>query len=255
MIHSFSFAATPHIHFGVGQRVLISDLLKDFGSKVLLITGGTSFDASPLCSELYQHLSSSFTLHRETISHEPSPEWLDDVVMRYHAKHIDVVLAIGGGSTVGAAKAVAGLLPTADSVMAYLEGVGHHKTFAGITTPFIAVPTTAGTGGETSKNAVISQMGQQGFKKSFRDVTLVPKHIVLDPELTISCPTHVTAACGMDAFTQLLESYVAKGANPMTDALAWSGLQAIQRGLLAACDDGQNIEARAPCCMPHRYRV
>ncbi|MDQ6973809.1 MAG: iron-containing alcohol dehydrogenase [Mariprofundaceae bacterium] len=245
MMDSFSFAATPHIHFGAGQRALLAGLLKTFGSKVLLITGEVSFDDSDLCVTLSQQLSSCLTLHRESLSHEPTPTWVDDVVMRYHAKGIDVVLAIGGGSAVDAGKAVAGLLPSGDSIIAYLEGVGQNKPFAGITIPLIAVPTTAGTGGENSKNAVISVVGKNGFKKSFRDVTLVPKHVILDPELTVSCPAHVTAACGMDAFTQLLESYVAKGASPMTDALAWSGLEAIQRGLLPAFNNGQDIEARA----------
>lgn len=245
MISNFSFAASPHIHFGVGQRALLTDILKKYGSHVLLITGGASFDNSLLCQALKHQLASTLTLYQESLSGEPSPVWVDDVVARYHVSDVDVVLAVGGGSAVDAGKAVAGLLPTGDSVMAYLEGVGQGKTFAAFTTPFIAVPTTAGTGGETSKNAVLSVVGNDGFKKSFRDVSLVPKHIILDPELSLTCPAHVTAACGMDAFTQLLESYVAKGANPMTDALAWSGLQAIQKGLLPAFEDGQNIKARA----------
>ncbi len=245
MILNFSFAATPHIHFGVGQRALLPDILKKYGEHVLLITGGASFDNSPLCQALKHHLASTLTLYQESLSGEPSPAWVDDVVKRYHRQDVNVVLAVGGGSAVDAGKAVAALLPTGDSVMAYLEGVGQGKTFAGVTTPFIAVPTTAGTGGETSKNAVLSELGKKGFKKSFRDVSLVPKHIVLDPELTLTCPAHVTAACGMDAFTQLLESYVAKAANPMTDALAWSGLKAVQTGLLKAFEDGQDIDARA----------
>jgi len=245
MILDFSFASTPHIHFGVGQRDILPDLLRSMGERVLLVTGGASFDDSPLCQALQAKLSTSCTLTHESLSGEPSPAWVDDVVKCYHHQSIDVVLAIGGGSAVDAGKAVAGLLPTGDSVMAYLEGVGEGKHFAGLTTPLIAMPTTAGTGGETSKNAVLSVVGEHGFKKSFRDVSLVPQHIILDPELTLTCPADVTAACGMDAFTQLLESYVSRTSNPMTDALAWSGLQRIQEGLLLAVEDGQNIEARA----------
>ncbi|MDQ6952712.1 MAG: iron-containing alcohol dehydrogenase [Mariprofundaceae bacterium] len=245
MIKNFDFAATPHIHFGVGQRALLPDVLRSLGSRVLLVTGGASFDDSLLCQDMQEKLAALFTLYRESLSGEPSPAWVDDVVARYHGKAVDVVLAIGGGSAVDAGKAVAGLLPTGDSVMAYLEGVGEGKIFAGITTPLIAMPTTAGTGGETSKNAVLSVVGEHGFKKSFRDVSLVPQHIILDPELVLTCPAHVTAACGMDAFTQLLESYVSQTSSPMTDALAWSGLQRIRDGLLLAVTDGQNIEARS----------
>jgi alcohol dehydrogenase len=146
---------------------------------------------------------------------------------------------------VDAAKAVAGLLPSGDSVMDYLEGVGKGKIFQQPTTPLIAMPTTAGTGGETSKNAVLSVMGDEGFKKSFRHEDLVAKHIVLDPELTLTCSREVTAACGMDAFTQLLESYVSTKASPMTDALAWSGLEKVVSALPAAYEHGQDIQARS----------
>jgi alcohol dehydrogenase len=247
MNYTFSFASTPHIHFGIGQRQVLPDVIQSMGRKVLLVTGGQSFDASDICQALSQLLQARFDIKRVAVSGEPSPQWVDDVVATHQAWHPDCVLAIGGGSAVDAAKAVAGLLPTGDSVMQYLEGVGEGKAFAGVTTPLIAMPTTAGTGGETSKNAVLSVIGEHGFKKSFRHESLVPKHIILDPELTLSCPVSVTAACGMDAFTQLLESFVSIKANPMTDALAWSGLQHISKGLLRAVNDGNDIQARA--CM------
>jgi len=170
---------------------------------------------------------------------------VDDWVVQYKSFKPDVVLAIGGGSAVDAAKAVAGLLPSGDSVMLYLEGVGEGKTFKQPTTPLIAVPTTAGTGGETSKNAVLSVIGEDGFKKSFRHEDLVAKHIILDPELTMTCSKEVTSACGMDAFTQLLESYVSLKASPMTDALAWSALEKIVTALPVAYDHGDDMQARA----------
>jgi alcohol dehydrogenase len=246
MTISFSFAATPHIHFGVGKRALLADLIGVYGRKVLLITGSKSFDTSPLCQSIWHDLSARFEVRHIAISGEPSPQVVDHAVAEYHAWQPDCVVALGGGSCVDAAKAVAGLLPSGDSVMAYLEGVGEGKLFTGeSTTPFIALPTTAGTGGETSKNAVLSVIGDEGFKKSFRHESLVPQHIILDPELTTSCSPAVTAACGMDAFTQLLESYVSIKANPMTDSLAWSGLQYVRDSLLQAVEDGNNLEARA----------
>ncbi|MDQ6999591.1 MAG: iron-containing alcohol dehydrogenase [Mariprofundus sp.] len=245
MIHAFIFAATPHIHFGAGKRSQLSSIIRPYGHRVLLVTGGASFDNSPLCQALFDELKGQFDLHRISISGEPSPQQVDDTVAECSAAPPDCVVAIGGGSPVDAAKAIAGLLPSGDSVMEYLEGVGHGKTYSGPSTPFIALPTTAGTGGETSKNAVLSVIGKNGFKKSFRHEQLVARHIILDPELTLSCPAKVTAACGMDAFTQLLESYLSRHASPMTDALALSGMQKVARSLPAAIADGANLSARA----------
>ncbi|MDQ7003414.1 MAG: iron-containing alcohol dehydrogenase [Ghiorsea sp.] len=245
MFDNFDFAATPHIHFGVGKREMLVNLIQDYGNKVLLITGGKSFDDSALCHQLWHDLSQTFEVRRERVSGEPCPQMIDVWVAQYQSFAPDVVLAIGGGSAVDAAKAVAGLLPSGDSVMCYLEGVGEGKIFNSATTPLIAVPTTAGTGGETSKNAVLSVIGEDGFKKSFRDVSLVAKHIILDPELTLTCSPQTTAACGMDAFTQLLESYVSIKASPMSDALAWSGLEKVVNALPAAFDDGSDIQARS----------
>ncbi len=245
VMRAFSFAATPHIHFGAGKRCELSAIAESFGRRLLLVTGGASFDASPLCAQLYEQLKRDFDVHRIRASGEPSPQLVDETVASLAEMKPDCVVAIGGGSPVDAAKAMAGLLPSGDSVMEYLEGVGRGKTYTGPSTPFIALPTTAGTGGETSKNAVLSAIGKHGFKKSFRHELLVPRHIILDPELTLSCPANVTAACGMDAFTQLLESYVSKNANPMSDALAISGITKATRSLPIAVEQGDNLAARA----------
>jgi len=247
---AFNFASTPHIHFGVGERNNLIPILAEYGTKVLLISGSQSFDGSPLCQTLWQDLRVVFEIKRECVLGEPSPQMVDDWVAKHQSFSPDIVLAIGGGSAVDAAKAVAGLLPSGDSVMEYLEGVGKGKSFDGVTTPFIAVPTTAGTGGETSKNAVLSVMAAHGYKKSFRHENLVPKHIVLDPELTVTCSAAITAACGMDAFTQLLESYVSTKASPMTDALAWSALEKVVSALPAAYESAKSsaeidIQARS----------
>jgi len=248
-IKAFNFAATPHIHFGAGERAKLKGIAGSFATAdnkgILLVTGGHSFDASALCTDLLEELSAGFDVHRIRVSGEPSPELVDAAVAEFHVSNPCCVIAIGGGSAVDAGKAIAGLLPLGDSVMEYLEGVGKGRAYQGPSTPFIAVPTTAGTGGETSKNAVLSEIGEQGFKKSFRDEMLVARHIVLDPELTLSCPPDVTAACGMDAFTQLLESYVSSRANPMTDALALSGMRLVRDHLMMAVEQGDDIAARS----------
>jgi len=141
-------------------------------------------------------------------------------------------VGIGGGSALDAAKAIAGLLRVGDSVMDYLEGVGPEKPYTGPAVPFIAVPTTAGTGSEATKNAVLSRHGRDGFKKSFRDERLVAQHALVDPDLLIGCPPELIAANGMDALTQLVESWTSLRANPFTDALALSGLEAARDALL-----------------------
>ncbi len=244
-MNGFSFAATPHIHFGAGKRSDLATIVRSYGKRMLLVTGGSSFDKSPICQALFQELDDQFELHRISVSAEPSPKLVDATVAALQNNPPDCVVAIGGGSPVDTAKAIAGLIPSGDSVMEYLEGVGNGKCYTGPSTPFIALPTTAGTGGETSKNAVLSEIGENGYKKSFRDEQLVARHIILDPELTLSCPANVTAACGMDAFTQLLESYVSRNANPITDALALSGMTRAARALPVAISDGGNLEARS----------
>ena len=140
----------------------------------------------------------------------------------YRSAGIQVVLGIGGGSVLDAAKAIAGLLPHGNSVMDHLEGVGQELPYQGPSSPFIAVPTTAGTGSEATKNAVLSMRGPDGFKKSFRHDLLVARYAVVDPALLATCPPDLIAANGMDALTQLLESYVSTRANPFADALALS---------------------------------
>ncbi|MDQ6958370.1 MAG: iron-containing alcohol dehydrogenase [Mariprofundaceae bacterium] len=241
----FSFASTPHIHFGSGKRTELVGILSGFGQRVLLVTGGQSFDASPACQKLWGELQIHLDIQRVRVKEEPSPCLVDEAVAEYRDFLPDSVLAIGGGSAVDAAKAIAGLLPLGRSVMEYLEGVGKGEPYHGPSTPFVAMPTTAGTGGETSKNAVLSVQGDGGFKKSFRHEKLAARHVILDPELTLSCPPDVTAACGMDAMTQLLESYVSSNANPITDALALSGLKMVRDCLVRAVEQGDDLKARA----------
>lgn len=148
---------------------------------------------------------------------------VDEAVSSLRTEKIDVVIGIGGGSALDAAKAIAGLLKPGSSVMDFLEGVGPELPYPGPATPFIAVPTTAGTGSEATKNAVLSLRGNDGFKKSFRDDKLVAAYALIDPDLLIMCPPAVIAANGMDALTQLLESYVSSRSAPLTDSLAWGG--------------------------------
>jgi alcohol dehydrogenase len=146
---------------------------------------------------------------------------------------VEVVVGIGGGSVLDTAKAVAGLLIPGNSVMDHLEGIAPGLPYQGPAVPFVAVPTTAGTGSEATKNAVLSVRGAGGFKRSFRDEALIARVAIVDPELLRSCGPELIAANGMDALTQLLESYLSTRANPVADELALRGLAAARDGLLA----------------------
>ena len=238
MIHPFSIARLPQIIFGEGHITQVPTHVAHYGQRVLLITGKHSFQQTTHWSDLQQALhDKQITWEHFTVSGEPSPQLVDQAVQQFFHVNIDVVLGIGGGSVLDAAKAIAGLLPFGNSVMDHLEGVGKDIPYQGPAIPFIAVPTTAGTGSEATKNAVLSIQGEHGFKKSFRHDTLMPQIAVIDPTLLSSCPPALIAADGMDAFTQLLESYVSTRANPITDALAVSGITAFKQGFFAVWEN------------------
>lgn len=234
MIAPFSIARLPRIEFGAGVISKLPELIAQSGKQVLLVTGRRSFTNSPHWPVLLAALAKAGVDWEQTrVDDEPSPPLIDKIVRQFHSAGITAVVGIGGGSVLDAAKAVAGLLPSGDSVMDYLEGVGPEKPYYGPAMPFIAVPTTAGTGSEATKNAVLSVRGHDGFKKSFRHELLVPEYALVDPDLLATCPPLQIAANAMDALTQLLESYVSIKANPFTDALAESGLHAVREGLFA----------------------
>lgn len=243
---AFSIARLPHIRFGAGVLAELPDLARGYGRRALLVTGRHSFLDSPAYADLALGLDKAgVAVEIVSVPGEPSPEMVDDAVAAHRGGGFDVVLGIGGGSALDAAKAVAGLLGPGNSVMDHLEGVGPELAYTGPAVPFVAVPTTAGTGSEATKNAVLSRHGADGFKKSFRDDALVAEWALVDPELIRTCPKSVIAANGMDAFTQLLESFVSTKANPMTEALAWAGMTAFVDGFWPAYAGGDGADAKA----------
>ncbi|MDA8127860.1 MAG: iron-containing alcohol dehydrogenase [Betaproteobacteria bacterium] len=244
-ISDFSLSRLPRIEFGAGARVRLPAIARTYGATALLVTGAGALQHSPFWDALLGGLKMQGISWRHlAIPGEPSPQMVDEAVRALRSESIDVVVGIGGGSALDAAKAIAGLLKTGDSVMDHLEGVGPERPYAGPATPFIAVPTTAGTGSEATKNAVLSVRGKEGFKKSFRDEKLVAEVALVDPDLLATCPSGVIAANGMDALTQLLESYVSNRAAPLTDSLAWGGMKAARDGLLAFYADAGDTDAR-----------
>jgi len=233
-IAPFSIARLPRIEFGNGVLARLPNLVKQYGSRVLLVTGSGSIESAEQWQQMKEWLDQDHdTSFHVRITQEPSPAIVDEIVNEYRNQSIDVVIGLGGGSVLDAAKAIAGLLRINNSVMDFLEGVGPELPYPGPAVPFIAVPTTAGTGSEATKNAVLSVLGMDGFKKSFRDEQLVAQYALVDPQLLATCPPELIAANGMDALTQIMESFVSLKANVFTDALAISGLRACRDGLPA----------------------
>ncbi len=250
-ISAFTLSRLPRILFGAGRIVEVPVLVREFGRRALLVTGKGSFQGSPYWRPFVDGLAQQdMVWEQETVSGEPSPQWVDETVARHRASDIDVVIGVGGGSVLDAGKAVAGLLPHHVSVLDYLEGIGTGH-YAGPALPYIAVPTTAGTGSEATKNAVLSVQGPEGFKKSFRHECLVPAYAVVDPQLLATCPRTQIAANGMDALTQLMESYVSSKANPLSDALALSGIRAVKQGFFPAWEGGENAAAAGRSAMAY----
>lgn len=245
MVSSFQFAPTPFLIFGTGKRAELPKLIKGFGQGALVITGAESFRKSAIGNKLMTDLDRAVEFCEfATVSGEPTPQMVDAIVSEYRGSAIDVVVAIGGGSVLDAGKAVSAMLTKTNSVENYLEGVGTQKP-DGAKVPFIALPTTAGTGSETTKNAVISKIGEQGYKKSLRHDNYIPNIAIVDPELTLSCTREITAASGTDALTQLLEAYVSTKSSSFADSLAIDGLRCALRSLVKAWQNGNDLEARS----------
>lgn len=238
----FHFAHWPNIHYGANicqsfQKSLIQQ------DVVLWVTGGKE---GVLSGYFQQFLDiSGIQIDHENlvqISGEPSPQDIDNICQRFqdsdYNTKITKVVGVGGGSVMDAAKALAAMLVTQHSLLDYLEGVGQGLSLPDNILPFVAIPTTSGTGSEMTSNAVFSQVGKKGFKKSIRHNKLIPSEIWLDPSLITSCPPLQTACCGLDAFTQLLEAYLSTKSNLMTDMLAEKGMQLIINNLELACGEG-----------------
>jgi alcohol dehydrogenase class IV len=244
MINAFSFATTPHLYFGPGKSSLLSSLIKPFGTRVILVRGGRPMKEFVEGQRILADLDAdNFTVEQISVGREPSPAMIDHAVEKLTSFRPQVVVAIGGGSVLDAGKAISAMVHLNEPVKNYLEGIGT-KSHPGTKIPFIALPTTAGTGSESTKNAVLSETGPEGYKRSLRHNNFVPDIAIVDPQLTITCPPSVTAASGMDAFTQLLESYLSTSANALTDALAIDALRRISKSLLRAYHDASDLESR-----------
>jgi alcohol dehydrogenase class IV len=237
----FEFATATRILFGAGSAREAAAQATRLGTRPLIVTGKDTARAAFLS----ESLPDSVTL---AIHGEPSVDAVRDGLARARESNRDVVIAIGGGSAIDAGKAIAALINNGGDPLDYLEIIGQGRPLERPAVPFIAVPTTAGTGSEVTRNAVLSSRPHR-VKASLRSPYMLPRLAVVDPELTLSLPPAVTAATGLDALTQLMEAYVSCRANPLTDAVCLEGLRHAAQSLRRAYHDGSDLEARSRMCL------
>ncbi len=235
MINQFKQQSPTEIIFGLGVIEQLPNLIEQFGDRILLITGKKSINQNLSLQRVLDEFSKRFKVVTEKITNEPSPDQINFIVEIHKAFMPNLVIAIGGGSVLDAGKAISGMLMESHPIENYLEGVGTMLP-TGKKVPFIAVPTTAGTGSECTKNAVITKIGKKGFKKSLRHNCYLPNIALVDPALTMSCSNVQTAASGLDATTQLLEAFLSTNSSPMTNALALDGLGRVLSNLEEAVE-------------------
>lgn len=232
-MNRFEFATAQRIIFGRGTVRELPDLCGSFGRRTLLVTG----------SRPQQWTTRLPYVGIKSICGEPTTKDIESGVELAKQLSADVIVAIGGGSVVDAGKAIAAMSTQPGDLMRYIEVIGEGKPLEAAPLPFIAVPTTAGTGAEATRNAVIASE-QHRVKASLRHLSMLPRIALIDPELAVDVPPHITAASGMDALTQCLEALVCSRAQPMTDALCLEGVQRAIRSLERAFQNGSDLDAR-----------
>ena len=234
------FATATRIRFGAGTRHELPAAAASMGSRALVVTGSAANRAAPLLEAL---TAAGVTPVSMTVAGEPSVATVREGVARAREACCDVVVAIGGGSVLDAGKAVAALLAHPGDPLDYLEIVGRGQPLTQPSVPMIAVPTTAGTGSEVTRNAVLASP-EHRVKASLRSLGMLPRLAIVDPELTLGLPPAITASSGLDALTQLIEPYVSVRANRMTDLFCADGMRRAARALPRAWKQPQDLEAR-----------
>lgn len=236
----FEFATSTHIIFGAGTIRDVALLAAEMGKRAFVVTGQSLERAEPLLEKLNKQ---GIEYARFGITGEPTTTIAKQGIEQARRAKSDLVIGIGGGSALDTGKVIAAMLTNTGGLEDYLEVVGHGKPLTQSPVPYIAIPTTAGTGAEVTQNAVLSVPEHQ-VKVSLRGPLISPRLAVVDPVLTHSMPPSITASTGLDALTQLMEAYVSNKANPLTDGICREGLKRAGRSLRQAYEDGNDSTAR-----------
>ncbi len=240
MTTRFEFATASQIVFGPGVLREAGRLVRPWGVRALVVTGRNPARADNLVKVL---VGAGVEVTLFTVAHEPSLETVAQGLAALRAAGGEFVIGFGGGSVVDAAKAIAGLATNPGVLLDYLEVVGAGKPLTELALPWMAIPTTAGTGAEVTRNAVLA-VPERRVKVSLRSPLLMARVALVDPELTLDLPPSVTAATGMDALTQLIEAFVCNRPHPLVEVLCASGIPLAARALDLVRDNPRNVVAR-----------
>lgn len=236
----FEFATANRVLFGPGVAREAGRLAKEMGRRALVVGGRDPRRAEFLMELLRQNgLAATFF----SVPGEPDLAIVRQGVERAAGENCDLIIGLGGGSALDAGKAIAAMRTNPGDLLDYMEIIGAGQPLRAPSAPFIAIPTTAGTGTEVTRNAVLASPAAR-VKASLRSLFMLPKIALVDPELTYNLPPAITASTGMDALTQLIEPFVCERAQPMTDALCAEGMRRVARSLRAAVVEGRNAAAR-----------
>ena len=236
----FEFATATRLVVGAGTLAQAPEICRSFGQRPLVVTGSKLARAQPLLEALARNGLAITTFE---VRNEPTVDVIAQGVALARQAGCDCVVGFGGGSVLDSAKAIAALLTNQGEILDYLEVIGRAQPLAHAAAPCILIPTTAGTGAEVTRNAVLASPAHR-VKVSLRGPQLLPRVALVDPQLTYDLPPELTATTGLDALTQLIEPYVSSRANPLTDAICVGGLRRAARSLRVACNDGHNPGAR-----------
>jgi alcohol dehydrogenase class IV len=240
MTARFEFASAGRIIFGAGSIKELGSAAKNLGHRALIVTGRTARHADSILAQL---ASAGLTGFVFSVAGEPDTQTIEKGVARAKAEGVDLIIGIGGGSSIDTAKAIAAIAANDGSLLDYLEVAGRGQPLQKAALSCIAIPTTAGTGSEVTRNAVIASP-EHRVKASIRHVSMLPRVALVDPRLTLDLPPLQTACTGMDALTQLLEAYICSRSNPITDGFCREGLARAARSLKTAFKNGQDLAAR-----------
>ncbi len=236
----FEFATATRIVFGSGTLAQVAPAARQFGQHVFLVLGNTPARARILTEQLSLQ---DLELTTFAVAGEPTIEAIAKGVQSARGCRCDVVIGLGGGSVLDVGKAIAVMLTNEGETLDYLEVIGRGRAITRPSAPYIAIPTTAGTGAEVTRNAVLGSLDHH-VKVSMRSPWMLPRLAVVDPQLTCDLPRAITASTGMDALTQLIEPFVSHKSNPLTDAICREGVWRVTRSLTAACENGSDLSAR-----------
>jgi alcohol dehydrogenase class IV len=236
----FEFATATRIVFGRGTIKELVPAVKSFGARALFVTGKSGQQVAGGIKQLGEE---GIFVSKFPVSGEPTVAVITSGLEQAQAEHCELVIGLGGGSVIDTGKAIAVLMTNPGQIYDYLEVVGMGKPLTNPSAPYLAIPTTAGTGSEVTRNAVLTVTDQK-VKVSLRGPMLLPRLAIVDPELTYSMPPEITAASGLDALTQLIEPFLSNASNPITDAVCREGMRLASRSLRQAYEQGGDAQAR-----------